>query len=65
MDRWVMMGLIGFSVGVIGFLLHQLIEKVADIKWEMTEDFIQVSLYVYKLTNAALETKDKSNAHMH
>ncbi|XP_064610554.1 chloride channel protein C-like [Liolophura sinensis] len=41
MDRWVMMGLIGFSVGLIGFLLHQLIEKVADIKWEMTEDFIQ------------------------
>ena len=25
-DRWLMMGLIGFSVGLLGFLLHQIID---------------------------------------
>ena len=27
-DRWLMMGLIGFSVGILGFLLHQIIDLV-------------------------------------
>jgi chloride channel 7 len=42
LDRWLMMGMIGFVVGVIGFLLHQLIEQIADFKWEKTQDILQV-----------------------
>ena len=37
-----MMGLIGFTTGVIGFLLHQLIEKIADVKWDITQKYIEV-----------------------
>ncbi|XP_078688574.1 chloride channel protein C-like isoform X1 [Branchiostoma floridae x Branchiostoma belcheri] len=40
-DRWVMMGLIGFSVGFLGFLLHQIIEIISEYKWEKAEDFIR------------------------
>jgi chloride channel 7 len=39
------MGLIGFTIGVIGFLLHQLIEKIADVKWEITQKYIEVFLF--------------------
>ncbi|XP_076448834.1 chloride channel protein C-like [Babylonia areolata] len=41
LDRWVMMGLIGFVVGVVGFLLHQLIEQIADVKWNTTETILK------------------------
>ena len=41
-----MMGLIGFTTGVIGFLLHQLIEKIADVKWDITQQYIQVGMLV-------------------
>eukprot|EP00058_Branchiostoma_floridae_P008472 XP_002593960.1 hypothetical protein BRAFLDRAFT_68603 [Branchiostoma floridae] len=40
-DRWVMMGLIGFSVGFLGFLLHQIIEIISEYKWDKAEDFIK------------------------
>ncbi|KAK6185139.1 hypothetical protein SNE40_007435 [Patella caerulea] len=40
MDRWFMMGLIGFCVGLVGFLLHQLIEIISDVKWETTSDLL-------------------------
>ncbi|XP_013403924.1 chloride channel protein C [Lingula anatina] len=39
-DRWIMMGLIGFSVGFLGFLLHQLIDLVSETKWEKARDFV-------------------------
>ncbi len=39
-----MMGLIGLSVGIIGFLLHQVIDVIADIKWEKANEFIKVRL---------------------
>ncbi|XP_071958229.1 chloride channel protein C-like isoform X2 [Antedon mediterranea] len=42
-DRWVMMALIGFSTGFIGFLLHQSIDLISDFKWEKTEEYIQES----------------------
>ena len=45
-DVWIMMGLIGFCIGLIGFVLHQLIEKIADIKWEITQKYIEVTLLV-------------------
>ena len=41
-DRWIMMGLIGFTVGFIGFLLHQLIDVIADFKWERASQYIVV-----------------------
>ena len=43
MGRWVIMGLIGFFVGMIGFLLHDLIEEIAHLKWHLTRQFINVS----------------------
>lgn len=46
-DRWIMMGLIGFTVGFIGFLLHQLIDVIADFKWSFVAKYIEVSqLYI-------------------
>ncbi|XP_048253453.1 chloride channel protein C-like [Haliotis rufescens] len=40
LDRWLMMGMIGFSVGFIGFLLHQLIEVIAKVKWDNIQKFL-------------------------
>ncbi|XP_020629537.1 chloride channel protein C-like [Orbicella faveolata] len=40
-DRWVMMGMIGFSVGFIGFLMHQLIDVIAEVKWDKASEFIE------------------------
>ena len=37
-----MMGLIGFTVGFIGFLLHQLIDVIADFKWQRASQYIVV-----------------------
>ena len=42
-DRWLMMGFIGFSVGIIGFLLHQTIDVIADFKWRHASELIDVS----------------------
>ncbi|XP_028399217.1 chloride channel protein C-like [Dendronephthya gigantea] len=44
-DRWVMMGLIGFTVGFVGFLLHQLIDLIMDFKWEMANEMIKEKEY--------------------
>ena len=40
------MGLIGVSVGLIGFLLHQIIDVIADTKWDKAAEFIKVSIPV-------------------
>ena len=37
-----MMGIIGFSVGIVGFLLHQIIDIISEFKWELTSYYIQV-----------------------
>ena len=34
------MGLIGFSVGILGFLLHQIIDLISEVKWEQTKEYI-------------------------
>ena len=39
-----MMGLIGFTVGFIGFLLHQVIDVIADFKWDMASRYIEVCI---------------------
>lgn len=41
LDRWLMMGMIGMAVGFLGFLLHQLIEKISEFKWEKTQDILR------------------------
>ncbi|KAH3778781.1 H(+)/Cl(-) exchange transporter 6-like isoform X2 [Dreissena polymorpha] len=46
LDVWFMMGLIGFCVGLVGFVLHQLIEKIASVKWEITQKYIDDSNFV-------------------
>ena len=39
-----MMGIIGFSVGIVGFLLHQIIDIISEFKWELTSYYIQVTI---------------------
>ncbi|XP_065836634.1 chloride channel protein C-like [Oscarella lobularis] len=46
-DRWIMMGLIGFSVGFVGFLLHQCIDVLSDVKFDKADDFVQDSEFFY------------------
>ena len=48
-DRWLMMGLIGFSVGILGFLLHQIIDLISEVKWEQTQEYIQVKCKLIQL----------------
>ena len=38
------MGIIGFSVGIVGFLLHQIIDIISEFKWELTSYYIQVTI---------------------
>ncbi|XP_063306511.1 chloride channel protein C-like isoform X2 [Pelobates fuscus] len=42
-DRWFMMGLIGGVVGAMGFLMHQIIDTLFELKWELVEKYIQHS----------------------
>lgn len=37
------MGFIGFAIGFIGFLLHQLIDLISDFKWDLAQEMIKVS----------------------
>ncbi|XP_042320510.1 chloride channel protein C-like [Sceloporus undulatus] len=40
-DRWLMMGIIGILVGILGFLIHQIIDYFIQLKWELVESYIQ------------------------
>merc|ERR1711962_1365234 len=42
-DRWMMMGLIGFFTGITGFLLHQIIDVIANFKWKFAQHYITVN----------------------
>lgn len=44
-DQWIMMALIGFSVGFIAFLLHQIIEWLTDVRIETTREYLAVSRF--------------------
>jgi chloride channel 7 len=46
-DRWVMMGIIGFSVGFVGFLLHQAIDAISKYKWDKASDLIEDKNFAY------------------
>ena len=39
-EQWLMMGIIGVATGLTGFLLHQLIEAIADFKWDFAKIFL-------------------------
>jgi len=39
-DRWIMMGLIGFVVGIVGFLNGQIIHVISELKWHHAMEFI-------------------------
>ncbi|NXE74682.1 CLCB protein, partial [Cochlearius cochlearius] len=42
-DRWLLMGLIGTAVGMLGFLVHQIIYSLIKLKWDLVENYLQVS----------------------
>lgn len=41
-DRWLLMGLIGTAVGVLGFLIRQIINSLIKLKWNLVENYLQV-----------------------
>ena len=58
--RWLMMGIIGFSVGIVGFLLHQIIDIISEFKWELTSHYIQVNILSLTIENLfAKKRKEK------
>ena len=40
-----MMGLIGFTVGILGFLLHQAIEALTDVRIERATEYLAVRTF--------------------
>ncbi|EDV26598.1 uncharacterized protein TRIADDRAFT_54760 [Trichoplax adhaerens] len=34
-DRWLMMGIIGLCVGLVGFFMHQFIKLIAEARWDV------------------------------
>ncbi|NXC15895.1 CLCB protein, partial [Corythaeola cristata] len=42
-DRWLLMGVIGTAVGMLGFLTHQIIDSLIKLKWDLVEKYLQVS----------------------
>ncbi|XP_053916136.1 chloride channel protein C-like isoform X2 [Cuculus canorus] len=40
-DRWLLMGLIGTTVGMLGFLVHQITDSLIKLKWNLVENYLQ------------------------
>ncbi|KAM9200256.1 chloride channel protein C-like [Mergus octosetaceus] len=40
-DRWLLMGLIGTAVGMLGFLTHQIIDSLITLKWDLVENYLK------------------------
>ncbi|KAM9223217.1 chloride channel protein C-like [Leptosomus discolor] len=40
-DRWLLMGIIGTAVGMLGFLTHQIIDSLIKLKWDLVENYLQ------------------------
>ncbi|NXI70300.1 CLCB protein, partial [Anseranas semipalmata] len=40
-DRWLLMGLIGTAVGMLGFLTHQIIDSLVKLKWDLVESYLK------------------------
>ncbi|KAJ8303302.1 hypothetical protein KUTeg_019698 [Tegillarca granosa] len=47
LGRWAVMGIIGFLVGLIGFLLHDLIEEISRIKMEYCSRLYTGTICIY------------------
>ncbi|OXB75114.1 UNVERIFIED_CONTAM: hypothetical protein H355_003192 [Colinus virginianus] len=41
-DRWLLMGLIGTAVGMLGFLTHQIVDSLVKLKWDLVENYLKV-----------------------
>ncbi|NXI91325.1 CLCB protein, partial [Psophia crepitans] len=67
-DRWLLMGLIGTAVGMLGFLTHQIIECLIKLKWDLVENYLQVSkrkmCYMGADVPIYLSTGQDGNIHM-
>jgi len=48
-DRWLLMGIIGFIVGITGFLLHQVIDLIATTKWNYAKNLLKFGSLEYGL----------------
>ena len=48
-----MMGLIGFTVGILGFLLHQAIEALTDVRIERATEYLAVR--TFHISNCGLD----------
>ncbi|XP_072186141.1 chloride channel protein C-like [Excalfactoria chinensis] len=40
-DRWLLMGLIGTAVGMLGFLTHQIVDSLIKLKWDLVESYLK------------------------
>ncbi|KAM9387411.1 chloride channel protein C-like [Phaethornis superciliosus] len=40
-DRWLLMGIIGTAVGMLGFLTHQIIDSLIKLKWNLVENYLK------------------------
>ncbi|NXJ75781.1 CLCB protein, partial [Trogon melanurus] len=49
-DRWLLMGLIGTAVGLLGFLIHQIIDSLLKLKWNLVENYLQCDVIIYLST---------------
>ena len=52
-DRWVVMALIGVTVGLLGFLLQQIIHLISHVKWQRAQQLIQVNTHLSPVPNNA------------
>ncbi|NXE20374.1 CLCB protein, partial [Ardeotis kori] len=62
-DRWLLMGLIGTAVGMLGFLICQIIDSLIKLKWDLVENYLQTwsmgaNVIIY------LSTGQDGNIHM-
>ncbi|XP_078073194.1 chloride channel protein C-like [Mustelus asterias] len=44
-DYWLMMGLIGIAVGILGFFVHQAIDTLTKLKWKLILHYMQNSQF--------------------
>ncbi|NXU76201.1 CLCB protein, partial [Oreotrochilus melanogaster] len=67
-DRWLLMGLIGTAVGMLGFLTHQIIDSLIKLKWNLVENYLKVSKrnawYMGAYVVISLSTAQDGNFHM-
>lgn len=48
-DRWLMMALIGITIGIVGFLLHQAVHLIGHWKWHKANEYLHQVINPIKL----------------